>query len=92
MLPTVVGTLTVRITVRAADGRVSGVEFLADTLVVRPGQPICDDDGDPLPSSAARAAVQHAVRDGLMAAQFPAAAATGGPGEDTRITYPFVFE
>ncbi|GBF89879.1 oxoglutarate iron-dependent dioxygenase [Raphidocelis subcapitata] len=86
-LPAVLGTLTVRIDVRGADGGVDGVAFLADTLVVRPGQVITDDEGEPLPDSAARAAVQHAVRDGLAAARFPACA-----GGDTRVTYPFVFE
>jgi hypothetical protein len=83
----VLGTLTVRIDVRASDGGVDAVTFLADTLVVRPGQAITDDDGEPLPDAAARAAVQHVVRDGLAAARFPAC-----PGGDTRITYPFVFE
>lgn len=86
-LPLVLGTLTVRIHISGADGRVTDVEFLADTLIVRPGQLITDDDGDPLPSSAARAAVQHVIRDRLMAAQFPPC-----DGGDTRVTYPFVFE
>lgn len=87
LLPAVLGTLTVRATVSGADGRVSGVEFLADTLVVRPGQLITDDEGDPLPDSAARAAVQHCIKDGLEAAEFPACEVG-----DTFITYPFVFE
>lgn len=81
------GTLAVRLTVRGADGCVAAVDFLADTLVVRPGQVITDDEGEPLPASAARAAVQHAVRDVLGGAAFPACA-----GGDTYITYPFVFE
>jgi hypothetical protein len=87
MLPAVLGTLAVRITVSGATGAVAGVDFLADTLVVRPGQGITDDDGEPLPDAAARAAVQHAVRDGLAAARFPACSEG-----DTAITYPFVFE
>lgn len=87
LLPAVLGTLAVRLRVSGADGSVSSVEFLADTLVVRPGQAITDDDGEPLPASAARAAVQHAVRDCLEAAEFPACEAG-----DTLITYPFVFE
>ena len=76
-----------RLRVCGADGAVAGLEFLADTLVVRPGQLITDDDGDPLPPAAARAAVHHAVRDGLAAAEFPPCA-----DGDTLITYPFVFE
>jgi hypothetical protein len=87
MLPAVLGTLTVRLTVSGATGGVASLDFLADTLVVRPGQLVTDDDGDPLPDSAARAAVQHAVRDGLAAAAFPPC-----EGGDTFITYPFVFE
>jgi hypothetical protein len=83
----VIGTLAVRVTVSGADGGVSGVDFLADTLVVRPGQAITNDDGEPLPDWAARAAVQAAVRDGLAAASFPPCEAG-----DTCITYPFVFE
>jgi len=79
----------VRIQISAADGSVTHLEFLADTLVVRPNQMITDDEGEPLPASAARAAVQHAVRDGLGAARFPVV----GKGEaDTFITHPFVFE
>lgn len=87
LLPAVLGTLTVRLTVSGGDGSVSDIQFLADTLIVRPGQLITDDEGEPLPPSAARAAVQHAVRDGLAAAEFPVCEAG-----DTYITYPFVFE
>jgi hypothetical protein len=50
-------------------------------------QVVTDDEGDPLPDSAVRAAVQHAIRDGLLAAEFPACEKGG-----TAITYPFVFE
>lgn len=87
LLPAVLGTLTVRLQISGADGSVTALEFLADTLVVRPGQLITDDDGEPLPASAARAAVQHAIHDGLMAAQFPQC-----EGGDTWVTYPFLFE
>jgi hypothetical protein len=85
----VLGTLAVRLQISGADGLVSHIGFLADTLVVRPGQPITDDNGDPLPDpdSAARAAVHHAIYDGLTAAQFPPC-----EGGDTFVTYPFVFE
>jgi hypothetical protein len=71
------GVLTVRITVRAADGGVAAVQALSDTLLPHPG---CGD------TAGAREEILTAIRAHLERAAFPAARA------DTRITLPFVFE
>lgn len=73
------GTLTLRIDVRGADGSVSDVTFLADTLVPLPSL-----DVEP---SAVRAEIQHVVKDCLAAAVFPESASG-----DSSITLPIVFE
>jgi hypothetical protein len=78
-LPAVAGVLTLRLHVNGGDGVVSGVEFLADTLVPLPGAE---------EHQSTRADIQYLVQQQLLGAQFPAAR----NGQDTFITLPLVFE
>lgn len=86
-LPPVLGTLSARLTVSGATGRVTDVAFLADTLVAPPAAAGGDLGGGLLDAATIRGAVQHTVVDSLKQAEFP----TCEEG-DTLITLPLVFE
>ncbi|KXZ56701.1 hypothetical protein GPECTOR_1g631 [Gonium pectorale] len=86
----VTGTLIARVTISGADGSVSGVSWLADTLVEVPNHDRAAAEalleGRVLPRL--RALVQNEMRDCLTAITFPTAPAGG----DSVLTLPIVFE
>lgn len=86
----VTGTLIARLTISGRDGSVTGLQWLADTLVEVPNHDRAAAeallDGRVLPRL--RALVHHEVRDGLLALAFPPSAT----GEDSTLTMPLVFE
>ena len=79
--PCVTGLLSLRVSVSGADGSVTAIDRLADTLVVDPAQL----QGGKEPE-AARNAVVQTLMDALASASFEAC------GEDSQITVPFVFD
>ena len=86
------GTLIVRIDISGVDGSVTGLDWLADTLVEVPNHDRAAAEawleGRVLPRL--RALVQHELRDSLLAATFPLP--RGGAKGDSSITLPIVFE
>ncbi|GLC35784.1 hypothetical protein PLESTB_000493900 [Pleodorina starrii] len=86
----VTGTLIVRVRISGRDGSVSGLEWLADTLVEVPNHDRAAAEalleGRVLPRL--RALVHNEVRDCLTAITFP----TVPSGEDSVLTYPIIFE
>lgn len=86
-LPTVLGTITMRLSVSGETGSVTNVEFLADTLVALPAAAADLGLGKGLlDGKTIRGAVQHTIRDHLLEARFPLCAEG-----DTTITLPLVF-
>jgi hypothetical protein len=86
-LPPVLGTLSLRITVSGETGRVTDVDFLADTLVAPPAAAGGDLGGGLLDAGTIRGAVQHTVVEALKQGEFPEC-----EEGDTLITLPLVFE
>lgn len=87
-LPRVRGMLTLRLEVSGADGTVSNLELLADTLVALPAAAADFGLGSGLLEAATvRGAVQHSIVQRLGAVRFPACA-----DGDTRITLPLLFD
>lgn len=86
-LPSVLGTLSTRITVSGQTGSVTDVQFLADTLVAPPTAAEGPLGGGLLDASTVRGAVQHTVVEHLKAAEFPQS-----EEGDTLITLPLVFD
>ncbi|WIA11976.1 hypothetical protein OEZ85_012058 [Tetradesmus obliquus] len=87
-LPQVTGTISMQLRVSGETGAVTDVTFLADTLVALPAAAADLGLGSGLlDSGTIRGAVQHVIRDSLMAAEFPES-----EEGDTVITLPLVFE
>jgi hypothetical protein len=86
-LPRVLGTLSTRLVVSGSSGRVTRVQFLADTLVAPPAAAGEELGGGLLEPATIRGAVHHTVRDHLLAAAFPPC-----DGGDTTLTLPLVFD
>lgn len=91
------GTLIARVTVSGVDGSVTGVAWLADTLVEVPNHDRSAAEawleGRVLPRL--RALVQHEVRDSLLATTFPVPPRGrdgAAPPANSFITLPIVFE
>jgi hypothetical protein len=87
VLPRVLGIISMQLLVSGQTGLVTEVKFLADTLVALPAAAGVELGGGLLGASTIRGAVQHTIRDGLMAAHFPPCAEG-----DTIITLPLVFD
>lgn len=85
-LPPALGTLSMRLTVSGASGKVDDVTFLADTLVAPPAAAGEELGGGLLDAATIRGAVQHVVVDHLKQAQFPKC-----DEGDTVISLPLVF-
>jgi hypothetical protein len=86
-LPQVTGTITMQLSVSGETGAVKDVTFLADTLVALPAAAADLGLGSGLlDAGTIRGAVQHVIRDSLLAAEFPECEG------DTVITLPLVFE
>ena len=79
--PCVTGLLTLRVHVSGADGSVTAIDRLADTLVVDPSQLTAGADVDE-----ARNGIITTLSDALGSAKFAAC------GEDSQLTVPFVFD
>ncbi|PNG99733.1 hypothetical protein TSOC_014484, partial [Tetrabaena socialis] len=84
------GTLVTRVSISGLDGTVTGLVFLADTLVEVPNHDRAAAEalleGRVLPRL--RALVQHEVRECMSAIVFPASAT----GEDSTLTLPIILE
>ncbi|KAG2442902.1 hypothetical protein HXX76_002978 [Chlamydomonas incerta] len=86
----ITGTLIARLNISGADGSVTELSWLADTLVEVPNHDRAAADAllEDRVLPRLRALVHNEVRDCLVGLGFPAA----GAGRDTKLTFPIVFE